>query len=193
LSNAESAMSAADFEARYRADPDPWGYTHSVYERDKYAATLEACGPGRFTCALELGGSIGVFSSLLAPRCRRLVTIDAAPSAVVAARRRLACHPHAEAILGSIPGDVPDRRYDLVVASEILYYLTVDVVADTLAVLDLRMLPGARLVAVHWRPHGPERPLDADQVHATLRARPSFESLGSGATDDYLLDVLERR
>ena len=32
------------------------------------------------------------------------------------------------------------------------------------------MLPGARLVAIHWRPAGPERPLDAEQVHAILLA-----------------------
>ena len=55
-------MSLADFEARYRADPDPWGYTTSDYERDKYEATLAACGDGPFADALELGGSIGVFS-----------------------------------------------------------------------------------------------------------------------------------
>jgi Nodulation protein S (NodS) len=62
-------MSATDFEARYRADPDPWGYTGSDYERSKYAATLAACGDGPFAHALELGGSIGVFSALLAPCC----------------------------------------------------------------------------------------------------------------------------
>ena len=66
-----SFMTAADFEARYRADPDPWGYLASEYERKKYAATLAACGPGPFACALELGGSIGVFSAMLAPRCDR--------------------------------------------------------------------------------------------------------------------------
>src|ERR1700685_3329297 len=67
-------MSAADFEALYQADPDPWGYTRSAYEREKYQATLAACGPGPFAHALELGGSIGVFSELLAPRCQSLIT-----------------------------------------------------------------------------------------------------------------------
>ena len=80
-------MSLADFEARYRADPDPWGYTTSEYERRKYEATLIACGEGPFAEALELGASIGVFSSMLAPRCEQLTTIDAAPTAVAAARR----------------------------------------------------------------------------------------------------------
>ena len=59
-------MSLADFEARYRLDPDPWGYATSEYERDKYEATLAACGEGPFADALELGASIGVFTQLLA-------------------------------------------------------------------------------------------------------------------------------
>lgn len=187
------AMSAADFEARYREDPDPWGYTHSSYEREKYAATLVSCGPGPFSCALELGGSIGVFSALLAPRCRRLVTVDAAPTAVASARARLVGHPQVQARVGPIPAAVPDERYDLVVASEILYYLTPDVLAQTLVALESRMLPGARLVAVHWRPPGPERPLNAEQVHALLRQQPWLAGSSSGGTGDYRLDVLERR
>ena len=76
-------MTAADFEARYRTQGDPWSYTSSAYEQRKYAATLAACGPGPFGRALELGGSIGVFSAQLAPRCHHLTTIDAAPTAVV--------------------------------------------------------------------------------------------------------------
>jgi Nodulation protein S (NodS) len=187
------AMSAAGFEARYREHSDPWGYTHSSYEREKYAATLVSCGRGPFSCALELGGSIGVFSALLAPRCRRLVTVDAAPTAVAAARARLGGHPQVQALVGPIPAAVPDERYDLVVASEILYYLTPDVLAQTLVALESMMLPGARLVAVHWRPPGPERPLNAEQVHSLLRQQPWLVGLSSGGTDDYRLDVLERR
>ena len=64
------------FEDKYQAASDPWGYRHSTYEQAKYAATLAACGPGPFESALELGGSIGVFSARLAPRCRRLTTIE---------------------------------------------------------------------------------------------------------------------
>ena len=187
-------MTAADFEARYRADPDPWGYTCRRYERDKYAATLANCGPGPFACALELGASIGVFSALLAPRCRQLVTVDASPTAVAQARARLAGrHSHAEVVLGSIPAAIPDRRYDLVVASEILYYLEPDALDRTLAVVTEAMQPGARLVAVHWRRPGPERPFDAQGAHATLRARRELISTAVAGTEDYLLEVLARR
>jgi len=186
-------MSLAEFEARYRAKPDPWGYTTSDYERNKYDATLAACGSGPFAHALELGGSIGVFSELLAPRCERLTTIDAAATAVTAARTRLAGAPHVRAILGSVPDALPDDQFDLVVASEILYYLTAPELARTLAILESCTVAGARLVAVHWRPIGPERPLDAEGVHAILVEQPWLAPLSSGGTDDYLLDVLERR
>ena len=185
-------MSIADFESRYQADPDPWGYTSSEYERDKYQATLAACGRGPFAHALELGASIGVFSELLAPRCERLTTIDAAPTAVAAARQRLAGAPQVDVILGEIPDAIPIRRFDLVTASEILYYLTAPELTRTMARLESAMMSGGRLIAVHWRPAGPERPLDTEQVHATLLDQPWLESVTSGGTDDYRLIVLER-
>ena len=186
-------MSTADFEARYRGERDPWRYETSDYEREKYAATLDACGPGPFAAALELGGSIGVFSALLAPRCRSLVTIDASVTAVTAARRRLARGRSVTTIAGTIPRDIPRRKYDLVVASEILYYLSGPQLDDTLDVVRDCTRPGARLVAVHWRPAGPDRPLDATTVHDRLRRFPWLATVAADGTGDYLLDVLERR
>ena len=187
-----SFMTAEDFEARYRADPDPWGYLASEYERAKYAATLAACGPGQFACALELGGSIGVFSAMLAPRCERLVTVDVSPTAVADARARLAEHPAAEPIAGAIPAAVPRLPFDLVVASEILYYLSDEDLAATLSLLHHYMVPGAELVAVHWRPPGPERPRNAEQAHAALANAPWLTSVRRDRTDDYLLEVFRR-
>ncbi len=188
-----SRMTLSDFEARYQADPDPWDYTTSDYERDKYAATLAACGPGPFARALELGASIGVFTAALAPRCRDLTTIDAAPTAVEIARRRLTSTPGVQILEGTIPGAIPDGPYDLVVASEILYYLTADELDATLERVREQTRPGARLVAVHWRPDGSERPLSADDVHATLARQPWLGAVERADTDDYRLDVLERR
>jgi protein-L-isoaspartate O-methyltransferase len=184
--------STVDFEALYRRDPDPWGYTTSAYERDKYAATLAACGAGPFANALELGGSIGVFTALLAPRCRTLTTIDAAPTAVAQARRRLATHRQVTILEGQIPEAILPGPYDLVVASEILYYLPPAQVVRTLSALARTMAAGGRLVAVHWRPPGPERPLTAADVHDVLRRETWLAPAGSASTADYLLDVLER-
>jgi cyclopropane fatty-acyl-phospholipid synthase-like methyltransferase len=186
-------MIAADFEARYRSDPDPWNYLESAYERAKYQATLDACGRGPFRSALELGGSVGVFSELLAPRCASLTTVDFSPTAAALARARLRGHPQARVIVGAIPDALPGEQFDLVVASEILYYLSGAQLARTLTALESRMIARARLVCVHWRPIGPDRPLAATEVHAALRAQPWLATVASGGTDEYLLDVLERR
>lgn len=188
-----TAMTCADFEALYRADPDPWGYRSSSYERLKYAATLAACGEGPFADALELGASIGVFSALLAPRCRRLRTIDFSPTAVDIATDALAPYPGATALLGTIPGSIPDGPFDLVVASEILYYLDPLSLEGTLDRLRQTIAPGGRLVPVHWRPTGPDRPTDAASVHALLRGLPWLEIERGESTDEYLLDVMRRR
>ena len=176
-----SAMSVTDFERLYRADADPWNYTRSEYERHKYAATLDACGPGPFDHALELGGSIGVFSAELAPRCRRLTTLDFSASAVDMARARLRAHPQVNALLGSIPTDLPVGPFDLVVASEILYYLSGPELDATVSGLRAALVPGGRFVCVHWRPSGPERPFTAVEVHAVVRRRPWLEPVVSAS------------
>jgi SAM-dependent methyltransferase len=186
-------MRTAEFERRYQRDGDPWHYASSAYERAKYDATLIACGPGPFASALELGGSIGVFSAQLARRCDALTTIDGSPTAVAAARTRLAGFPRAQAIVGEIPGAIGPGEHDLVVASEILYYLDDEALTATLERLHEVLAGGGRLVAVHWRPSGPERPQTAATVHARLRSLPWLHAAGERGTDDYLLDVLERR
>ena len=185
-------MKVADFERRYRSEPDPWDYRSSAYERAKYDATLDACGAGPFRSALELGGSIGVFSARLATRCLALTTVDGSPAAVRAAQETLAPYPRAQAVVGEIPAELPAGSYDLIVASEILYYLATPALAATLRRLEEVIAPAGRLVAVHWRPRGPERPQSATAVHARLRALPWLHTVEDRSTHDYLLHVLER-
>ena len=75
-------------------------------------------------------------------------------------------------LLGRIPDAIPPAAYDLVIASEILYYLAPEVLERTLERLRGCLVTGGRLVAVHWRPPGPERPFSADEVHARLHEQP---------------------
>ena len=185
-------MTLADFESLYQRDEDPWGYRARTYEREKYRATLAACGPGPFDSGLELGASIGVFSALLAPRCRRLTTVDGAPTAVRAARELLARYPNVRVLLGAIPDVVPGDKVDLVVASEILYYLDPDDLSSTLERLSQVLVGGGRLVAVHWRPTGPDRPASAAAVHSALGSSQWLDEIEDRSTSDYLLNVYKR-
>jgi hypothetical protein len=185
-------MTLADFESLYQREDDPWGYRSRDYERGKYRATLEACGPGPFASALELGASIGVFSAMLAPRCLHLTTLDGAPTAVRAAEQLLSGEPNVEVLLGTIPDAIPAGPADLVVASEILYYLDEPALATTLVSLAGLLTRGGRLVAVHWRPTGPDRPLSAEMVHGALRSLSGLNEVDDRSTPDYLLNVYAR-
>jgi SAM-dependent methyltransferase len=184
-------VSAAAFEARYRADADPWATLTDPGERAKAAATLAACGDGPFAAVCDLGAGLGVLAAALAPRARALLAFDAAPTAVAAAAERLAPWPAAEARVALLPDDLPGGVFDLVVASEILYYLPDAGFAATLAWLDRALAPGGRLVAVHWTGTAPDLCRSADAVHAALAQRPRLVRVAATRAPTYRLDVME--
>lgn len=185
--------SIAAFEERYRAEEDPWGTLSDPAERAKIEAALEACGPGPFERVCDLGTGIGVIAAGLAPRSNALLALDGAPSAVAAAIRRLAPFPHARAQVAVVPRDLPSGRFDLVVASELLYYLAPDDLEATLGWLDRALLRGGRLVAVHWTGTEPDMRQTGHDVLATLVARPTLEHVRGVREQTYRVDVLARR
>lgn len=142
---------AEHFERLYRADADPWRYRTSRYEAAKYAATLGALTRDRYASGLEAGCSIGVLSAQLAPRCDRLLAVDFIAKAVDLAAMRLTPHPGAQALRATLPDEWPKGRYDLIVLSELLYYLSpagIDALARHVA---RDAVAGAECVIVHFQ------------------------------------------
>jgi SAM-dependent methyltransferase len=156
------------FERLYEESPDPWDYGSSEYEREKYAATLAAIGPGPYGRALEVGCSIGIFTEMLTPRCERLVAMDFSPRAIALASERLQGRSRVELLQGSFPEEVPAGRWDLVVCSEVLYYLDSDTFLRSLEWLRSQVSQGTRVVAVSWRGGAETEPLRGDWVHDLL-------------------------
>jgi trans-aconitate methyltransferase len=170
------------FEDLYAADPDPWRFASSPYEAAKYDATIEALGERRFANALEIGCSIGVLTERLSARCDTLLAVDVAETALEQAKARV---PDVAFERREVPEEFPDGSYDLIVVSEVLYYLDVPAFDATLNAIE-RTLRGT-LLAIHWRPFAERYPLTGDEVHARLRERfgtPSYER----QTDKYNLD-----
>lgn len=181
------------YERRFRDDPDPWHFQSSPYEQAKRAATVAACGPTQIRrSTLELGAANGVLAAELAEFSDRLVAVEGVAAAATLATERLRAYPDASVVRGLIPAAVPAGPYDLVVASEILYYLDAAAYEDTLRALPGWLAADGRLVAVHWRPVGVERPRSADDVHRDLTELPGLEPLADHSTPDYRLSVLGR-
>ena len=139
----KTSRPAKHFERLYRANPDPWGLGTSLYEQQKYAATLAALGTRHFQSALEVGCSIGILTSRLASRCDQLVALDFAPSAVKAARARCAPYPGVRIEQMQVPRQWPEGSFDLILFSEVLYFLDESDLLETCALALLHCCRGA--------------------------------------------------
>tara|TARA_R110002020_G_scaffold26514_33_gene86058 strand:- start:1708 stop:2298 length:591 start_codon:yes stop_codon:yes gene_type:complete len=131
---------AASFDRLYRDRRDPWDYETSAYEADKYLRCLNLLPRRRFGCALEVGCSIGVMSEAIAARCVSLLAIDFAPTAIVRARERGIAN--ARFRVAGVPQDWPRGPWDLIVLSEVLYYLDIDALERTIALVTRDLAPG---------------------------------------------------
>jgi SAM-dependent methyltransferase len=182
------------FEELYRREPDPWSFATSAYERAKYARTLAALGPStrRFPRALDAGCSIGVFTEALAPRCDELLALDASTTAASQARARLRRLPHVRVERRILPEELPAGPFDLVVCSEILYYLSEDLLRAFLSSVESSLAPGGSLLAVHWRPPTRTYPLRGDDVHRILADALELDHGFGERAPEYLIDRYDR-
>jgi predicted TPR repeat methyltransferase len=181
------------FETLYAGSPDPWRVASSDYEARKYAASLAALPAARYRSALDVGCTIGVLTRLLSERADRVVGVDVSAAAVEAAMARCADLPHVSLATLQVPQQWPAGDFDLIVLSEILYYLSDADLAGLAARVTGSLVAGGTLLLVHWTGGATGR--SAGDVAVSV-----FEAaLGAGVrevhraqTADYRLDVLAR-
>ncbi|HEV2541247.1 MAG TPA: SAM-dependent methyltransferase [Methylobacterium sp.] len=181
------------FAEIYASDPDPWRFTSSAYEAEKYDATLRALPRARYANALEVGCSIGVFTRALAPRCGALTALDIAEAALDAARVRCAKYPHVGFLRGAVPEVWPEGRFDLIVFGEMLYFLSPADLARLVARVEASLEPGGECVLVHWLGET-DYPLSGDAAaEGFIAGAARFCRVLPGLrTEAYRLDVLRR-
>ena len=181
------------FENLYEQSPDPWGFETSPYERRKYERTLDVLQDRQraYRVALEVGCSIGVFTAMLAPLCDELQAIDVSEKAVVAARERLAGFPQVHVERRRLPEETPEGPFDLVVASEVLYYWPEEVMLAALRRFEEVLAPGGVLLAVHWRKETKTYPLQGDEVHDLLLRNTRLANTTTILEPEYRLDLFE--
>ncbi|RYJ05127.1 MAG: class I SAM-dependent methyltransferase, partial [Actinomycetales bacterium] len=136
-----------------------------------------------------LGQERGELTALLAERCEELVVSD--PVAVALERVRSRGLPGVEVRPGALPHDWPEGPLDLVVISEVLYFLDEADRALTCRAAAERLEPGGHLVAVHWRHDFEEAASRPDEAHADLPAT-GLHRVVLHEEADFRLEVLER-
>ncbi len=148
--NPAKTLDAGYFDALYQENPDPWDFETSAYEAAKYAHSIDALGGRRYRCALEVGCSIGVLTRRIANEADRVLAVDISARALDIAIHRDRRPANVTFALAGLPDDLPSGPFDLIVLSEVLYYLGPgDLERATDTVLS-RLTPGGDVLLVHW-------------------------------------------
>ncbi|WP_380169385.1 class I SAM-dependent DNA methyltransferase [Jannaschia sp. R86511] len=197
------------FARAWADDDDPWRIADRWYERRKRDLLLAVLPRERFARGLELGCAAGHLTERLAGRCEQLLACDVDARAVDLTRARLARagssgseEPGGGEPGGGAPGrggsvtveqrrlpeQWPEGRFDLVVVSEVGYYLGEDDLGRLAERAAAGLGPDGVLVACHWRHPAPGYPGTAEGVHTRLGAA-GLDVLAHHEEPDLLLDV----
>jgi Nodulation protein S (NodS) len=186
------SLPASYFERLYAASPDPWSLASRWYESRKYALTVASLPRRRYRRGFEPGSSVGVLTQMLAERCDELLSVDIAASAVAATRRRVADLSHVQVAQLNVPREWPTGSFDLIVLSEVGYYLDRDGLGELIDRAVKSLDADGSLVAVHWRHPVADYPLGGDEVHAAIRGDDRLAQLAHHEESDFRLDVFVR-
>lgn len=183
---------AAYFDAKFEASSDPWRYETSWYEQRKRDLTMAALPRRRYARAYEPACANGVLSDTLAHRCDRLLCSDGAPHAVDLARRRLASRSHVEVLHAWMPHDWPEGSFDLIVISELGYFLSREDLQTLLQRSLDALRPDGTLLACHWRHQARDCEWNGNDVHRLMDRTVTLPQIGHWLDEDFVLDVWSR-
>ena len=190
-SMATSTVSKEFFEQKYRGNCDPWSFSSSTYEQNRYDEIVRLLGSRTFRRRFEPGCWIGVLTERLAGCCRNLFAMDISRTAVGLAQKRCS-HFSNVTVVGALPGDLPDGTFDLIVSSEIGYYFDRGVLGDLRDRLTERLQQRGLLVNVDWLGVSRDHLLSGDEVHEVLRSNNDLKVKASRRYYGFLVESWER-
>jgi len=196
------------FERMFQARGDAFRYRALEFEQRRFELMLRLLGGRSFSRALEVGCAEGDLTERLAPLCGRLLAVDISPTAVGRTRERLADRAQVEVLEAALPDWTPSGSFDLIVVSEVLYYLGER--NDLLKLLRLSrapleaalralrgcLAPGGRILLAHSYGEG-QRASRAGYRDAllamglALAAEEEVEPTGEAGTDRCMVSLLE--
>jgi len=184
----------AYFDRIYAGADDPWRLSTRWYEQRKYDITLAMLPNRRYRHAFEPGCSIGTLTARLAQRCDHVTAVDVADAALRTADARLqevGCRSQVTLRRQSLDDVWPVGPFDLLVLSEVAYYLHADALAEALRRECPRLHPGANVIAAHWRHAVADYPLSGDAAHRVIADTPGLISLGRYLDSDVVVEVFD--
>lgn len=182
------------FDDVYAVNDDPWNFSASEYEAEKYAATLAALPRETYANAFEIGCSIGVLTEKLAAKCGQLLAVDVSEKALAQARQRCENLPQITFQKMSVPHEFPAAIFDLILVSEVGYYLAPADWRTAKEKIFAHLAEKGQIALVHWLPPVADYPQTGDEVHDSFAvfAAGKMRKTNEKKAENYRLDVWEK-
>jgi cyclopropane fatty-acyl-phospholipid synthase-like methyltransferase len=178
----------------YADSADPWELGTRWYEQRKYAITLAMLPRRHYSHAFEPGCSVGVLTALLTERCTRVTATDVAAAALESAQQRLGelgRRDQVTLLRASVDELWPAGSFDLLVLSEVGYYLAPGALRSVLDRECPRLAAGATVIAAHWRHPVDDYLMSGDDVNEVVGATTGLHAIGSYRDADVAIDVFD--
>lgn len=182
---------------------DPWDYSNA-YEQQKYRHTLDMMPDGSLSRVLELGCAEGLFTKMLSEKADDILAVDISDRALKRASVRCAGldnvkfeqHDIAQGMQGMQGGE-----FDLIICSEILYYLRDRYAVEAFASQVKEVLPrGGFLLMTHANMVSDDKSqtgFDFNEIGAkfigeTFSSEPGLEFIRELRTELYRVQLFRR-
>lgn len=191
----KQSLSSEYFRDVYDASEDPWNFETSEYEAAKYAATIAALPKEHYDNVLEIGCSIGVLTKLLAQKSKSLLATDISDKALDLAADRCRDLNNVAFKKLNFQKELPDDHYDLIMISEVAYYLSPNDWEIVTGKLYELLNSKGNIVLVHWLPEVHDYPQTGDEVHQSFEKSMNDKMINvfTHRAESYRIDVWEKQ
>lgn len=176
------------FDALYRSE-DPFGYRASWYEQRKRELLVAMLPQRMFVNAWEIGCSNGELTAALAPRCHALLATDISPRAVELASQRNRQSRHVSVQCALHPDQWPPAQFDLIVLSEVGYYLSADALDGSIDKIRSSLSDEGLFVACHWLAPFEQASFTGREVHDRIARQLKLPRAYRYEDGDFLLEA----
>lgn len=189
----DESTDAAYFERFHQDNADPWGLDNKWYEKRKREVLMATLPRERARRVLEIGCSTGAITARLRERADHVLAVDVSETALAKAADRLGGDPGVELRRTHLPAEYPDGQFDLVVLSEVGYYMSQSDFSQTLDRMVDSVSDGDVFVSCHYRRQHEGLPLSGESVHAQIAGRPELMQIARHVEPSFLIEVFFRR
>lgn len=192
MSDAESKPRKTVFDDLHRSQEDPWDFATSAYEQDKRAATIAALPRPSFRSILEVGCSTGYLSEALATVGDEVLALDVSDVAIARAAERVGASAAITFRQAELPKAWPSGRFDLIVFSEVLYFMKPHEITRSAALAHGALTGAGLCLLVNWTGET-DLEISGEEAASLFLESDRWEHIVEERAETYLLQLLKPR